>query len=430
MHLLLRYTSIRSLRIAIFFLFILLLPTQFGKHWWPDWAFVHGVRVDYLAPKLYTTDLLMLLFVLLHVHELRAWWQSVWKKNKRHVHTYGIVLFILVHTAVSLSVWVSVLAWLHFLLITAGGIVVYRVFSTQDWKKGSAYWYALFAGLLVGACGELILAMWQLYERSSIQGVFYLFGERYMNLSTPGVAKASWNGVQFLRPYGTFSHPNSMGGFYLLVYTLTFFDKQTTQFLHVRVLLLVVSAVLVLVSFSKVCIAIFILLNAAVWGENALRLHNNGQAKSCWLCWVNRVAVLFCMGWIVFHTQGDINTLKKRIELVGDALQIIQTYGLLGTGLGASLVAHGDIPIRYPYHFLQPVHNIFLLWVGEVGIPFALYTGYELYRSLRHSMYKRQILACIAVVALTGLMDHYWLTLQQNALLISIVAGYTLRKRS
>ncbi len=45
----------------ILFLFFLLLPTQLGKHFFFPVSFIAGVRIDYLAPTLYTTDILFFL---------------------------------------------------------------------------------------------------------------------------------------------------------------------------------------------------------------------------------------------------------------------------------------------------------------------------------------------------------------------------------
>src|SRR6266704_5882454 len=45
----------------IFYSLILLLPTQFGKHFWPDFTIVSGIRIDYLSPITYVTDLLITL---------------------------------------------------------------------------------------------------------------------------------------------------------------------------------------------------------------------------------------------------------------------------------------------------------------------------------------------------------------------------------
>src|SRR5438552_2386080 len=44
-----------------FFLLILFLPTQLGLHFWPAWAMVLGRRIDYLAPTVYGTDILIIL---------------------------------------------------------------------------------------------------------------------------------------------------------------------------------------------------------------------------------------------------------------------------------------------------------------------------------------------------------------------------------
>ena len=48
----------------LFSLFILSIPLQLGKHFWPFFAFVNGIRVDYLSPTLYFSDALFLLLFL------------------------------------------------------------------------------------------------------------------------------------------------------------------------------------------------------------------------------------------------------------------------------------------------------------------------------------------------------------------------------
>ena len=51
----------------LFFALILGIPTQFGRHFWPDFSFVSGVRVDYLSPTLYVTDILIFLIFALEI---------------------------------------------------------------------------------------------------------------------------------------------------------------------------------------------------------------------------------------------------------------------------------------------------------------------------------------------------------------------------
>src|SRR5258708_7366824 len=51
-------SKIESLLLCLFFL---LLPTQLGKHFWPDFSIVSGIRIDYLSPTVYITDVFLIL---------------------------------------------------------------------------------------------------------------------------------------------------------------------------------------------------------------------------------------------------------------------------------------------------------------------------------------------------------------------------------
>ena len=50
----------------LFQIFIFLLPTQLAYHFWPNWALVYGIRVDYLAPAVYLTDILVIAICFMH----------------------------------------------------------------------------------------------------------------------------------------------------------------------------------------------------------------------------------------------------------------------------------------------------------------------------------------------------------------------------
>ena len=54
------------------FLLLLLLPSQLAYHFWPSWSLVHGIRVDYLSPTLYLTDLIILALFLISRFRIRV----------------------------------------------------------------------------------------------------------------------------------------------------------------------------------------------------------------------------------------------------------------------------------------------------------------------------------------------------------------------
>lgn len=44
---------------ALFYALIILLPVQLGRHFWPEWSYVLGLKIDYLSPIIYLTDILI-----------------------------------------------------------------------------------------------------------------------------------------------------------------------------------------------------------------------------------------------------------------------------------------------------------------------------------------------------------------------------------
>ena len=263
----------------------------------------------------------------------------------------------------------------------------------------------ILVALLISGSFELFLSLIQLINKHSVQGVFYYFGERLLSLSTPGVAKATIQGVEFLRPYGTFSHPNSLAGFFLLLYFLVLTYKKFNRYLALKYLFLFISSILVFISFSKVAIVSFLILTTCYLILNT--------KLSCRLCKIARVLVLFIVSLIFLSAATDPLTVNKRIELMKNSVTIILRYPVQGVGLGSYLIEQAKFSSRFYLFFNQPVHNIFLLFISEMGL---IIGGFLLYRLIDQ------------LIIFTGFFDHYWLTLQQNFLLMGLVMGVILSR--
>src|SRR3989339_86162 len=187
----------------LFFLFLLFLPTQLGKHFFLDFSYLSGVRVDYLAPTIYLTDTIIFLCAIANS-------KIVFKFFENKKVLIGL-LFLLINILFSR---LPVISFYWFIKIIEFLIIISlakKIITTLKEKL-------ILAALFISGLFQLILSLTQLVNKHSIQGIFYYFGERLLTLSTPGVAKASIQGIEFLRSYGTFSHPNSLGGFFLLLY--------------------------------------------------------------------------------------------------------------------------------------------------------------------------------------------------------------------
>ena len=312
------------------FLLLLFLPTQLGKHFFMDFSFINGVRIDYLAPTFYLVDILALLLIAFN-------WKVIWRKIVKLLNCY-------IATSLNCLIGLLLLVGINVIgakepmmgLYVVGRLVemyaLFVVFSGRSrnefgMTKGS-FGMTVLVPLFIGSVVELFLSLSQLITQHSLQGIFYFLGERAFSVSTPGIATISMFGNQVLRAYGTFSHPNSMGGFYLLLYVFVLFtprffsldfardqnDKEVgsrNKFGMTTLLrfgILVISSCLILISFSKVAIVCFVLVNAYS-SLKELKL-------DCRFCKFARVFILGVVSLIFLSGQSDILSWDKRVLLI------------------------------------------------------------------------------------------------------------------
>ncbi len=379
------------------FLFVIFLPTQLGKHFFFDFSYINGIRTDYLAPTFYLIDIFSLILIALNARKVFAIF-----KNKK------ILLLLLVLTATSLfafSPWLAIYQTLRIIELISLGAIFYKSNVLSLEKE-------VFAFAIMGFV-ELVLGMWQILKKSSIQGFFYFLGERYFSLSTPGIAKISVNGAESLRAYGTFSHPNSMAGFYLLVYFFVLNIGSRKVPVWLKSLSLLICSLLIFISFSKTALIVYLILNLIYV------LKSNFGKSICRPCLLAKVAVIMITTLAFLTPRGDSLTLNKRLVLDMNALQIIVQKPVIGTGIGNYLIAQKQFASRF-YDFLnQPVHNIPLLFFAENGLVAGSFLILIFLKQIKEMIYKKPYL--VAVIFLTGLLDHYWLSLIQNFLLLSII---------
>ncbi|MBI2051705.1 O-antigen ligase family protein [Candidatus Roizmanbacteria bacterium] len=383
----------------ILFLFIFLLPTQLGKHFFFPFSYLSGVRVDYLAPTLYLTDLLVAALVLFNIKHL----VSFFKQNKILVF---VLLLLGAHTLFAISWEVALYRYVKILEI----ILVFALFKNKvfDFKP-------IASGFFWGTLFQTILVILQFVNKHALQGFFYFFGERDVALSMPGIAKAAIGGIEFLRPYGTFSHPNSMAGFYLLLYTFFLTNKKPQANPFVKNSVLFLSSFLILFSFSKVAVLAYILINIVYLLKKA--------DFSCIPCLISRLALFAFFALFIFSSKTDPLSLKKRIDLFSVAWQTFLAHPFSGVGLGNSLIAQSKSALPYLIVSPQPVHNIFLLFLAETGIIAGALTLFFLIKYAVARLKNFSFFLCLLAVFVSGMFDHYWFTLQQNTLLLGVVFG-------
>lgn len=390
------------------FIFSFLIVSQLGKHFFFNFSYLSGIRIDYLAPTLYLSDLLsapIIFFTLVHLFYKRA------SAYKWRLHTILFIVFLLILFLINFSFSLSKPLWIYGFVRCIQFLILFIFFRHQGNRKG--IYSAVVWGILLGGFFELFLSMSQLSARHSLQGAWYYLGERSFSIFTPGIAKAYFLGREFLRPYGTFSHPNSLGGFYLLVFTFALTQRRITHPV-IKIALLFVSSALVLVSFSRTAIMGYVLVSI---------LYFVRTFATCKTCFFAKVTIGFFLILFALGISGDLNSFKKRTDFVEKSISIISQRPFTGTGIGGYLIAQHQYPQKFVPFFEQPVHNIFLLIIAQLGVPLTLLLFVSIFRKIDIRNRGWEFFLPFLCILITGNVDHYWITLQQNILVLAVISG-------
>lgn len=312
-----------------------------------------------------------------------------------------VLLLLAIQTAWSVGLEISLYRFIKFIeFIAIFGIVARNTYAYP----------ALLLGLATSAFFQATLAILQLYTGSSMQGAWYLLGERYLTLSMPGVAKISLMGRELLRSYGTFSHPNSMAGFYLLLYSYALVTKNINKFL--KNCIVIFSTLLIILSFSKVAISTWAVFTMIYFYMNSTR------DKQRLRLYIIGLLMILPVG-MAYVATSDHLTLVNRMILAKQSLQIMSSNPFTGVGIGAYLYESARFAQNTPFFLNQPVHNVFLLMLAELGLPLSIFIFYVAYKYI----FRFVPHIVLGTLLFTSLFDHYWWTLQQNILLLAVIGG-------
>ncbi|KKU29107.1 MAG: hypothetical protein UX92_C0014G0021 [Candidatus Amesbacteria bacterium GW2011_GWA1_47_20] len=359
------------------FLLLLLLPSQLALHFWPSWSLINGIRIDYLSPTLYFTDLIIIGLFLISRLRVRV--------------PLPVIIFVVLNILVSSSPLVSLYKW--FRVLEFFWLFKYLSLNINFSRSASSSSMFQISNLKFAILWTAVLAWWQFFLQHSVGGLWTWLGERPLSVATPLIAKVSFLGQQLMRPYATFPHPNALAGFLLV----------TALLLYRRIPWAAALALLTIpITFSRTAIVLEVIFLLIYLRPAILK-----------------VALLVSSIYYLVSVSGSVASLPDRLSLIHNSLFIIQKSPLLGVGLGNFLPTTG---------LYQPVHNLYFLLASELGLPAFLAICYFVFRNCLGFRNSKLVIP-VLVILITGLADHYWLTLHQNTLLLVILIAYAYSHR-
>lgn len=419
------------------FFFILLLvfvPVQTGKHFWPYFSYISGIRVDYLSPTFYITDGIIFLLFLTFILDRK--FKAKKNADKKPFSSLKFLLSLIFILVVVLQIFVARQVPTHLLFafricefLFLGYFV--SVFLTR--KKLSLLLYSLSFGAIFSS----FLAAWQFLNQSSIGGIFYFFGERTFSQTTIGIAKINIGTTQLLRPYATFPHPNVLAFFLLVAAILILvrieFEKSVLRktFLIVAVL---TSSIGLFLTFSRSVIICFLIIICVLFFQ---RFHGKIQ-RIIFVSAILPVTVLyFFLSFPRFSiTPFLLKDLSSRNELLNIGVNIFSNHPFFGIGLNNFFYYESAYQKTISPVFLQPIHNIYFLSLVQLGIvgfipilAFVFFSVKILFKKTFRqknreiSQFYLGVFLLLMSSLVIGFFDHFLITLEQGMLLFAILFG-------
>lgn len=393
----------------LFYLLLVLLPTQLTKYFFPNFAFVAGIRVDYLAPVIYLTDIIVVGIVLTATHDLLKKTRLLFSRETTIIITVCFVGIILT-TVFAISPLVALLKW--FRIIEALFISFYIANEKLSLKTSSLL-------LVIGGIYSCILAWMQFVHQSSIGGIVWWIGERTFAIATPGIARITIHHKLFLRPYGTFPHPNVLAGFLTclipFIFYLKNFNKYTQLFFFPTLILFLAT---ILITFSQTAWIVAIVTTIVF----ALQHQTIKFTKPLLFLGILTVSITTFISYQFVEPES----ISRRVTLAENAFVIVREHPLFGVGLNNFILANQQQSIN-SYQDLQPVHSIYLLFIAEtgiVGVFLAILFFRLFYKKIRINSLSFFFVWSLSTLYVFGLFDHYPLTIHQTLLLSGILTGF------
>jgi hypothetical protein len=373
--------------------------------------FVEGIYVNYLVPTLSIIDLgILLVLGSILLTKGFSFYKNLFKTIKNGLAP--LLVFLLVQNVLlsdfnsllfSLRLFSLILLFLSMLQITKEIKLDKRV-KEKIFNSGAVI--LLTNVLIQGTLGAVQ------FKRGSGLGIDFL-GESEIVGGMMGSSFVELSGQIFLRAYGTFPHPNVLGGFLLLGIFLGTYIYQRRRL--TGSLLVGVSFLAMVFTFSRIHIFLSVLVILVFLSKQILF-----KKKS--LLSISFSPLLLLERFQNLFNSGD-RSWSERQDLIRASFRVIKEDWLTGIGGGNFVKGmEGFVPRTSRGILLtQPVHNIFLLYLSEYGILGFLLIFYVLFYTIIKNFKKISLygLLIILVIMVIGLFDHYLFSLPQGMVILT-----------
>jgi O-antigen ligase len=374
--------------------------------------------------------------------------------NSKFVYLFICLSAYLLYSLVSI-LWsdsriVALQTWAHL----AGGVGLFLVLRAAKFDVIKLVW-----AFVISAVIQAGLGVWQFLSQSTFSSKW--LGMAMHDPTVPGTFVVETELRRWLRAYGSLPHPNMLAGFLATAMFLIAWLYQKTEYGFKKIFLPVIFIILsfgLFTTFSKSVIGGFLVALFFLWAMIFLRKWssissgNNGSTGLTTGLFPKRVErvegqkeikIIFFKFTLIFIAVAtifsvvfwepvqtriygaerlEIKSTTERLDYFNQAWQLIKNHPFIGVGLGNyTLAVHNEINPNLQSWDYQPVHNIYLLILAELGI-----IGLILWLAVVFFIVKKLPIThypLLLTFLVIGLFDHYLWTLYFGIILFWLVLG-------
>lgn len=405
------------------FVTILSLSSNLFFKFFINEAYLKGLLVDYLIPKIYVFDCLLVLNLIIFLFSKKNFLNC--KKNNLKLKKIDIsIITFLIFILISQFNQINLNLLINSLRLIL--IIIFLIFIYLDKEKQIVVKRALLYSVL----WQSFLAYYQFINQQSL-ATYRVFGEPDLQHFAL-ISRGQFFQREMILPYGSTVHPNVLAGI-IIIFTIIIIDKKQNQPILSYLLLFNALIIILLTQSLSALLTWCLFLLYLIFDNKKKQSQLKKITPFTWLSFINFfLAILFIFTPLIIkqlHLNLEKNYLSiSRRETLNDAAwQMFRDYPISGIGFNNFVRrVENYSQDQEIVRFIQPVHHVGLLLLSEGGINLAyllLFLAWKFKNQINWS--KLLILTPIAA------LDHYLITqtLGLTALLLIITFTWRSRKR-
>lgn len=416
---------------------------------------INGFVSEYQRLSLYGIDILLgLVALLLLVYKIKNRKYFTPKKIKFHWWLLGILeLSYFISIFISIDKVVAVYAYARFFF----AIILFWLVLNIDYKR-----MKLLGSFLCGAFLTALLGVWQFVLQLAYANKWLGLAWHDPIVSGTSVVEAMGSlgyGERWLRAYGSFDHPNILGGYMaisiiVLIWYFINKDKRNRQKKSEYNIENLIKNIFIYIFFIIYFLAMFFSFSRSAWiglVVGIICLLFLAVIKKDFLAQNNILKLLFVgilLSGLMYSSFGNLVqarfagkgrleriSLNERINANIQAWNMIKKNWFLGVGAGNFTQAlRMETTQEKPGYYYQPVHNTYLLIWSELGLVGALaFIGFLVLIAVKFIKDKKDskyLLSAFSALIVMMFFDHWWWSLHFGIIFLFFAFSLIIKETS